>query len=75
MARIYTFNGGTRLDTDPDRVLQELHGQLDAFILAGITKDGDDIFVVTFASLPEALWMHEKLRDNIKERGEPDETG
>jgi len=72
MAEIFTFNGGTRLDIDPDRVLQELHGQLEAFVLAGITKDGDDMFVVTFASLPEAFWMAEKLRDNIKERGEPE---
>lgn len=72
MAHIISFTGDTRLDIDPDRILQELHGQLDAFVLGGITKDGDDIFVVTFASLPEAFWMVEKLRDDIKQRGDPE---
>jgi hypothetical protein len=52
----------TTLDLDPDRVLGDVLGKLDGFILAGVGKDGHEMFRSTFGDKAEALWYLERCR-------------
>lgn len=56
-AKIIPIGGVTRLDLDPDVVLENLKGELEGFVLCGYTKDGEEFFSSTYADGGDALWL------------------
>ena len=72
MAEIINFSGGKISgDHDPDQTLEELMGNLQAFVLSGYDHEGNEVVAITFAHLPEALWSLQRAAKSILER--PDE--
>ena len=56
-ADIFEFNGVTRLDLDPDRLLQAAVGRLESVVIVGYDKDGREFFASSVADGAESLWM------------------
>lgn len=55
----------TRLNLDADRVLENLKGKLDGFILAGYDKAGEMFFSSTYADGGEVLWLLEHCKKDL----------
>lgn len=56
-ADIFEFNGVTRLDMDPDRLLQAAVGKLETVVIVGYDKDGREFFASSVADGAESLWL------------------
>jgi len=70
MGDVIDFTGdGVQQDVDADTTLLSLIGHLQAFVLVGYDHDGNELTAVTFGHLPEALWILERGKRAIIERG------
>jgi len=70
MGDVIDFTGdGVQQDVDADTTLLSLIGHLQAFVLVGYDHDGNELTAVTFGHLPEALWILERGKKAIIERG------
>ena len=75
MSNVIPFNGITRLDLDPDMVLENTKGKLEGVIIIGYDKDGHEWFASSYADGGDVLWLLERMKLrllNIEE--ERDET-
>jgi len=71
MADIIDFTGRTvSLDADPDTVLEDLKGTLQAFVLVGYDHDANEVTAITFGHLPEAIYALERGKKSILERAD-----
>ena len=52
----------TRLDLNPDRVLNAAIGNLEAAVVIGWDKDGDFYFASSKADVGDVLWLIEKAK-------------
>jgi len=52
----------TRLDMNPDKVLEGAKGDLESVIVIGFDKDGDEYFASSIAAGPECLWLLERFK-------------
>lgn len=66
---IIRFPGVTRLDIDPDMVLQEAIGKLEGAVIAGTDKDGNHYFASSYADGGETLWLLEACKKRLMEIG------
>lgn len=63
MAKVILFNGITKLDLPPDRVLENNIGLgHDGIIIMGYDKDGQEFFASTYADGGTVLWLMERLK-------------
>lgn len=62
MADITKFTGISRLDLDPDQVLQAAIGEMDEVIICGFDKDGNQYFASSVADGGQALWHLERAK-------------
>ena len=62
MSNIILFNGITKLDLDPDMVLENTKGKLEGVILIGYDKEGEEYFASTYADGGEVLWLIERMK-------------
>lgn len=69
---IARFPGVTRLDIDPDLVLQEAVGKLEGVVVAGFNKDGGHYFASSYADGADALWLVEMFKKNLLEIADGD---
>lgn len=72
-SNVIRFPGVTRLDIDPDRVLQEAIGNLEGVVIAGCDKDGNHWFASSYADGGETLWLLEALKKRLMEIGTDDQ--
>lgn len=71
MADIIDITGRvSNLDADPDETLEALVGTLQAFVLFGYDHDDNEVTVITYANLPEALWAAQRGCKSILERAD-----
>jgi hypothetical protein len=56
------FNGITKLDLDPDMVLENTKGKLEGVILIGYDKEGKEYFASTYADGGDVLWLLERMK-------------
>jgi hypothetical protein len=70
MAKIIPFTGVTKLDLPPDTLLENLKGEFEGFIIAGFSKDGDEVFASSYADGGTALWLIERFKINLLEAAE-----
>lgn len=59
MSEVIEFRGVTRLDLDPDRVLENAKGQLKHFVIIGYNTDDEFFFSSTMADGGDVMWMLE----------------
>ena len=62
MSNVILFNGITKLDLDPDMVLENTKGKLEGVILIGYDKEGEEYFASTYADGGEVLWLIERMK-------------
>jgi hypothetical protein len=74
MSKVIQFSGITRLDLEPDVVLENLKGKLDGFVLVGYDKDEQKFFSSTYADGGTALWLLERLKKQLLDVDAEDET-
>ena len=62
MSNVIPFSGITRLDLDPDIVLENAKGKLEGFVIAGHDKEGNEYFASTYADGGDVLWLLERMK-------------
>lgn len=67
MAEIIQFSGITKLNLDPDIVLENNKGKLEGLIILGYGKDGSEYFASTYADGGEVLWLLERCKKMLLE--------
>lgn len=60
--KIISFPGITRLDSNPDHVLESAIGELDSVLIIGYHKDGGEYFATSLADGGDALWLAERFK-------------
>ncbi len=73
MGDVIDFNGITRLDMPPDRVLEKAIGQLDGVVIMGYDKEGEEVFFSSIADGGEVLWLLEQCKLKLLKVPLPDE--
>lgn len=72
-AKIIPFSGITKLDLDPDVVLENLKGKLEGFVIVGYEKGDDgntEFFSSTYADGGTALWLLERCKAMLMRAGD-----
>lgn len=64
-AKIIPFTGITKLDLDPDVILENLKGKTEGFVLLGYTADGEEFFSSTYADGGVVLWLMERCKKQL----------
>ena len=63
MGKVIPYTGITKLDSPPERVLdQAKERQLEGVIVLGFDADGDEYFVASYADGGTILWLMERLK-------------
>jgi len=70
VAKIIPFKGITKLDLDPDTVLENNKGKLEGFVIIGYGVDGSEYFASTYADGGTALWLLERCKKMLLEMGD-----
>jgi hypothetical protein len=62
-AKVIPFTGITRLDLDPDDILDQSKGKLEGVVILGFLADGSNTyFASSYADGGTVLWLLEKLK-------------
>jgi hypothetical protein len=64
---VIPLNNITKLDLQPDRVLEAAKGSLDGLIIIGYDINGEEYFASTYADGGEVLWLLERCKKNLLE--------
>jgi hypothetical protein len=66
-SNVIQFRGITRLDLDPDQVLENTKGKLKHFFLVGYDTEDEFYFSSTMADGGDVLWLMEKAKKLLME--------
>jgi hypothetical protein len=66
-AKVFDFTGITRLDLDPDRILEKAKGQLQGVIVLGFDNEGAFYGATSYADGGNALWLLEVCKMRLME--------
>jgi len=72
MSNVIEFDGPTKLDIDPDKVLKNAIGKLEGVVIAGYDKDGEEYFCSSYADGGTALWLIKRLEMKLLLSDDPD---
>ena len=64
---VILFNGITKLNLPPDRVLEAAVGKLDHVVIMGFTHDGDEYFASSQADGGDVMWLMERCKKRLLE--------
>ena len=62
MTNVIPFTGITKLDLDPDMVIEQIKGKLEGVVIMGYTKDGEEYFASSYADGGDVLWLLERMK-------------
>jgi hypothetical protein len=62
MSNIIPFNGITKLDLNPDIVLENTKGKLEGLVICGYDTEGNEYFASTYADGGDVLWLLERMK-------------
>ena len=65
MSNVIPFGGITRLNLDPDIILENTKGQLQGFVICGYDNDGKEYFASTYADGGDVLLLLERMKLNL----------
>jgi hypothetical protein len=60
--KLLHFNGVTRLNLDPESVLEAAQGRLKGVVVIGYDQDGEEYFASSYADGGEVLWLLERSK-------------
>lgn len=60
--KVIPFTGITRLDIDPDRVMENNKGALAGVVIMGFDHDGKEVFASSYADGGTVLWLLERCK-------------
>lgn len=66
-ASVFDFTGITRLDIDPDRVLEQAAGKLQGVVIIGFDHEGQFYGASSYADGGNAIWLLEVCKKRILE--------
>ncbi len=69
MAKVIPFKGITKLDLDPDTILENNKGKLEGVVIMGWDKNGNEYFASSYADGGTVLWLVERLKKALLEIG------
>ncbi len=67
MGKIVQFNGITRLDLPPDRILSNAMEQLESVVIIGYDTQGNEYFATNLADGGTVLWLLERCKKDLLE--------
>lgn len=67
-AKVIRFPGVTRLDLNPDLILQEAVGKLEGCVIVGFDKNGMDFFASSYADVGGVLYHLERGKWRLMHR-------
>lgn len=70
-ADIIPFGGVTRLDLNPDQVLDGAKGELSSVLIIGFDKEGELYCAASASDGGEILWLLEACKRELMEGDEP----
>ena len=70
MSKVIPFTGITKLDLDPDTILENNKGKLEGVVIMGWDKDGREVFASSYADGGTVLWLVERLKKALLELGD-----
>ncbi len=65
MGKIIPFTGITRLDLQPDQILENTKGTLEGVLIIGFDKDGKEYFASSYADGGTCLWLLERAKQRL----------
>lgn len=65
MSNVIQFRGITRLNLDPDIVLENTKGKLEGIVICGYDMEGNEYFASTYADGGDVLWLLERMKLNL----------
>ena len=65
MSNVIPLGNVTRLDIPAETILEAAKGNLDSVVLMGYDKDGELYFASSIADGGDALWLIEKLKQQL----------
>jgi hypothetical protein len=69
-AQVLRFNGITRLDLPPDRIIEgAVAAGLRCVVVMGYTEEGEQYFASSMADGADVLWLMEKLKQQLLSAG------
>ena len=68
--KVIPFTGITKLDLDPDIILENNKGKLEGLVIIGYDKDGGEYFASTYADGGTVLWLLERCKKMLLELGD-----
>lgn len=67
MGKVIPFNGITRLDLPPDRILEGAKGKLEGVVIMGWDTEGKEYFASSYADGGTVLWLAERMKKMLLE--------
>lgn len=64
-AKVIPFQGITKLDLDPDVILEANKGSLAGFVIMGWDLEGNEVFASTYADGGTVLWLMERCKKRL----------
>lgn len=65
MGELVYFDGITRLNLAPQRVVEQVPDDLQGVVVMGYTAEGDYYFASSYAASTEVLWLAEALKKRL----------
>ncbi len=73
MSKVVPFTGITKLDLQPDRVLEAARGEeFEGIVIMGYKADGSEYFASTYADGGDVLWLIERCKLKLLEVADDD---
>ncbi len=67
MSKVIPFKGITKLDLDPDTILENNKGKLEGVVIMGWDKNGKEYFASSYADGGTVLWLVERMKKALLE--------
>jgi len=64
-AKVIDFTGVSKLDWNPDRVLEAAIGGLESVVVIGYTKDGEEYFASSIADGGTTNWLLDRCKRKL----------
>ena len=62
MDNVIPLGGITRLDIDPDQILENATGDMESVVIIGYDKQGEEYFASSIADGGDVLWLLERCK-------------
>lgn len=64
-AKVIQFTGITKLDLDPDMILEANKGKLAGVVIMGWDDEGNEVFASSYADGGTVLWLMERCKQRL----------